>query len=124
MIGAETLQLAVPAPGLVRPGPASRPPHCASVAALPPAPARAAAALGAVAARPTAAATAKSTAAHTAAPAAAWATVLARAGQVDCQLTIAHAIAVEHGDGFLGLSLGAHLDKAKTLRLAGVPVLD
>src|SRR5438874_2622164 len=43
-------------------------------------------------------------------------TIFARPGQVDGQLAIAEPIAVEHRDGFLGFSLRAHFNKAKTFR--------
>src|SRR5689334_23487100 len=59
-----------------------------------------------------------------AAPAAPAAAVLARPGIVDGEAAAADHLAVEGGDGGLGLLVAAHLDEAEPLRPARVTVHD
>ena len=47
-----------------------------------------------------------------------------RTSHADLQLAVAHLVAIERADGFLGFDLCAHFDKGKALRLTAVTVLD
>lgn len=55
---------------------------------------------------------------------AATATLFARLGFVDRQRATIHVLAVELGDGLLGLLVRAHLDKREPTGLAGEPIED
>lgn len=68
--------------------------------------------------------TAVVTATVSAASAAATATLFARLGFVDRQRATIHVLAVELGDGLLGLLVRAHLDKREPAGLAGEPIED